>query len=142
MVADVQQEPGSIGQLRLGTEHRVRLGRDLARLQLTYERMFPQLQRDVQECIEHGSTRAAMDHEQIHVARRLRLSAGNRAIEGYRRQALPESVAHPAQVQVQKWLQFGVPMTPTRLAGRQHGASEYHEPAGDGDPASMMARGG
>ena len=106
-----------------------RAGRlDLARLQLTHERMVSHLQRDVQEYLEHGSTPAAMDDEQVHVARRLRLSAGNRAIEGYRRQALPESVAHPAQVQVQKWLQFGVPMTPTLLAGRRHGASEYHEP--------------
>ncbi len=56
----------------------------------------------------------------IRVAPRLCLSAGHRAIEGYRRQAFPESVAHPGQVQVQKRLQFGVPVTPMLLAGRRH----------------------
>ena len=43
-----------VGQLGLGTKHRVRLGRDVARLQLTHQRMVPQLQRDLQEYLEHG----------------------------------------------------------------------------------------
>ena len=71
-----------------------------------------------------------MDHEQVHIARRLRLPAGNRAVEGYRRNAFPESVAHPGQVQVEKRLQVGVPTTSMLLAERRHVASEYHEPAG------------
>ena len=67
----------------LGAEHRVRLGRGVARLQLTDEWMVTQLQIDLQKHLEHQGTRAAMDYEQIHVARRLRLPAGHRAVEGF-----------------------------------------------------------
>ena len=60
-----------------------------------------------------------MDHEQIDVARRVRLAAGNRPVEGHRRHERPEPVAYLGQIPVEKRFQVGVSVTPM-LAGGRH----------------------